>query len=96
MPDNIMKQDLLIYDWDTEEAVIPDTIWIEEWIFSKKKIRKLDPIAKQNNDDFVYHNLSPGFYPAKHKSDLDEKAKKAKEKREKEIKAAKDKKDENK
>ena len=83
LPDNILKQDLVVYDYLTEEAIIPDTLWIAEWEFSKKKIRKLNPIVKKNKNDYIYHYLSEGMKPAKHKQELDDKAKKEKAKKEK-------------
>lgn len=87
LPDNIAKKDLILYeinpDGSFKEAIIPDSLWVEEWEFSKKKVRKLDPFIKRDNNDFIYYNLSPGFYPAKHKKDLDKKAKKEKEKKDK-------------
>jgi hypothetical protein len=78
-PDNITKQDAIIVNWTTEEGVIPDSIFIEEWEFSKKKIRRLPVVVKSGPNDFIYGHLSPAFSPAKSKSDLDKKAKKAKE-----------------
>ncbi len=78
-PDHVLKQQAFLYNWTTGEAIIPDTIFIEEWEFSKKKIRKLLPIVKKNDNDYIYHYLSPGLKPAKSKSELDKKAKKAKE-----------------
>ena len=82
LPDNILKKDFILYDDVTEEAIIPDSLYYEEWTFSQKAVKEFR-IKKTNNDHFVYHNLSPGFLPAKHKSDLDKKAKKEKEKKEK-------------
>ena len=78
-PGNIVKKDAILVDWTTEEGIIPDTLYIEEWEFSKKKIRKLDPIIKKSKNDFIYHYLSPGLKIATGKADLDRKAKKAKE-----------------
>jgi len=79
---NILTKDLLVYELPTMEAIIPDSLYYEEWTFSEKAVRKFRK-KKQNNNDFIYHNLSNGFKPAKHKSDLNDKAKEAKEKKEK-------------
>ncbi len=78
-PGNILKQDAIMVDWTTGEGIIPDSLFIEEWEFSKKKVRKLPVIVKTGLNDFIYGHLSPGLSPAKSKQDLDKKAKKAKE-----------------
>ncbi len=83
-PDNILKNGYVLYEYHSGNSIIPDSLYFEEWVFSlgKKDVRKFK-VKKQNNNDFIYHNLSPGFKPAKHKSDLDDKAKVEKDKKEK-------------
>ncbi len=82
LPGNIQDKDFILYDDVSGEAIIPDSLYYEEWTFPQKSVRKFK-VKKINNNHFVYHNLSPGFLPAKHKSDLDKKAKEEKEKKEK-------------
>lgn len=86
IPGNIQGKDIIVFevnpDGSFKEAIIPDSLYFEQWIYSEKTIQKFKK-KKQNNNDFLYHNLSPGFKPAKHKDDLDDKAKKEKEKKEK-------------
>jgi len=86
---NIQGKDLLVFEINSDstfkEVIIPDSLYYEEWIYSKMKVRKVRKfrIKKDNNNHFIYHNLSPGFKVARHKSDLNDKAKKAKKEKEK-------------
>lgn len=82
LPDNVLKKDFILYDNVTEEAIIPDSLYFEEWTFSQKAIRKFK-IKKTDNNHFIYGNLSPGFQPAVSKSNLNKKAKEEKKKKEK-------------